>query len=164
MAMKTSKRGGFRHTSHEPRKPIPVDTMMQNAVECTSSIFVHHDLVDSPNEQWRKKDSLPPVKSQHPREEEIRCYCTEVLHQCEESNVVDGGWVGGDAWFGLVKSCIELKKHCKVYSNFIIKQNVNYFPMQVIHKVLLASHESKPVSHRVIIQMTTAGAELFVMA
>ena len=51
---KTSKRGGLPHISHEPRKPIPLGTMIRNAVECTTGIFVHHDLVDSSNEQWRK--------------------------------------------------------------------------------------------------------------
>ncbi len=128
---KTSKRGGLPHISHEPRKPIPLGTMICNAVECTTGIFVHHDLVDSSNEQWKKKYSLPPVTSHLPRKEEISYHCAEVLRQCEESKVIDGGWVGGDAWFGSVESCVELKKRCNVYSTFIIKQNLNYFPMQV---------------------------------
>ena len=46
---KTSKRGGLPHISHEPRKPVPLGTMIRNAVECTTGIFVHHDLVDSSN-------------------------------------------------------------------------------------------------------------------
>jgi hypothetical protein len=53
---KTSKRGGLPHISPEPRKPVPLGTMIRNAVECTTGIlFVHHDLVDSSNEQWKKK-------------------------------------------------------------------------------------------------------------
>ncbi len=43
---KTSKRGGLPHITHEPRKPVPLGTMIRNAVECTTSIFVHHDLVN----------------------------------------------------------------------------------------------------------------------
>ena len=161
---KTSKRGGLPHISHEPRKPIPLGTMIRNAVECTTGIFVHHDLVDSSNEQWRKKYSLPPVQSNLPRNEEISYHCAEVLRQCEESRVVPGGWVGGDAWFGSVESCIELKKRFNVYSTFIIKQNVNYFPMQVLHKVLIARHGSKPAGHWVVMQTTIADVEIFAMA
>ena len=67
-----------------------------------------------------------------------------------------GGWVGGDAWSGSIESCIELKKWCNVYSTFIIKQNVNYFPMQVLHKVLLARHGFKPAGHWVVMQITIA--------
>jgi hypothetical protein len=129
--------------------------MIRNAVECTTGIFIHHDLVDSSNKQWKKKYSLPPEISHLPKKEEISHHCTEVLRQCEERKVVEGGWVGGDAWFGLVESCLELKKRFNVYSTF---------PMQVLHKVLLARHGSKPAGHWVVIQTTIAGVELIAMA
>jgi hypothetical protein len=138
--------------------------MIRNAVECTTGIFVHHDLVDSSNVQWRKKYSLPPETSHLPRKEDISYHCAEVLRQCEESKVVEGGWVGGDAWFGSVESCVELKKRFNVYSTFIIKQNVNYFPMQVLHKILIARHGSKPAGHWVVMQTTIAGVDLIAMA
>jgi hypothetical protein len=110
--------------------------MIRNAVECTTGIFVHHDLVDSSNEQWKKKYGLPPEISHLPKKEEISYHCAEVLHQCKASKVVEGGWVRGDAWFGSVESCLELKRRFNVYSTFIIKQNVNYFPMHVQEKEL----------------------------
>ena len=44
---KTSKCGSLPHISHEPKKHVPPGTMIRNAVECTTGIFVHHDLVDS---------------------------------------------------------------------------------------------------------------------
>ena len=91
---KTSKRGGLPHISHEPRKPVPLDMMIRNAVECTTGIFVHHDLVDSCNAQWKKKYSLPPEISHLPMKEEINYHCAEVLRQCEESKAVEGGWFG----------------------------------------------------------------------
>jgi hypothetical protein len=75
----------------------------------------------------------------------------------------EGGWVGGDAWLGLVESCVELKKRCNVYSPFIMKQNVNYFPMQVLHKVLLTRHGPKPAGHWVVMQATIADVEIFAM-
>jgi hypothetical protein len=125
---------------------------------------VHHDLADSSNEQWKKKYSLPPKISHLPRKEEISYHCAEVLHQCDESKVVEGGWVGGDAWFGSVESCVELKKHFNVYSTFFIKQNVNYFPMRVLYKILIARHGSKPVGHLVVMQTAMAGVELITIA
>ena len=51
-----------------------------------------------------------------------------------QSKVMDGGWVAGDGWFGLVKNCIELKKCCNVYSTFIIKQNLNYIVPRFVTK------------------------------
>ncbi len=76
-------------------------------MECTTGIFVHHNLVDSFNEQWKKKYSLPPEVSHLPRKEEINYRCTKVLRQCKESKVVEGGWVGGDAWFGSGESVLN---------------------------------------------------------
>ena len=91
-------------------------------------------------------------------------HCTEVLPQCEESKVIDDGWIGGDAWFGLVKSYVELKKHCNIYSTFIIKQNMNYFSMWVLNKVLLARHGSKHEGHWVVTETTLADVEVIAMA
>jgi hypothetical protein len=131
--------------------------MIQNAVECTTGIFVHHNLVDSSNEQWKKKYSLPPEMPHLSRKEKISYHCAEVLCQCEESKVVEGGWVGEDAWFGSVKRCIELKKCFNVYSTFIVKQNINHFSIQVLHRILFARHGSKPAGHWVVTQTTIAG-------
>ena len=77
---------------------------------------------------------------------------------------MDGGWVGGDAWFGSIESCIELKRRCGVYSTFIVKQNIKYFPMQVLYKILLARHGSRPAGHWVVMQSKIADVELFAMA
>ena len=104
--------------------------MICNVVECTIIIIVHHDLVDSSNEQWRKKYSLLPVKSHLPRNEEVSKHWAVVLHQCKESTVMEGGWVGGDAWFGLVKSCVELKKWWNAYSSFNFQ--CTYFTKSVL--------------------------------
>ena len=50
---------------------------------------------------------------------------------------MEGGRVGTDSLFDSVEKCVEPKKHLNVYSTFIIKQNVNYFLMQVLHKIIL---------------------------
>jgi hypothetical protein len=33
-----------------------------------------------------------------------------VLHKVEGENLVGGGWVGGDTWFGSVMTSVEVKK------------------------------------------------------
>jgi hypothetical protein len=37
-------------------------------------------------------------------------HVAETLHQCESGNVVEGGWVGGNVWFGSIPCVVELKK------------------------------------------------------
>jgi len=96
--------------------------------------------------------TIPPEVSKH---------CGVVLHQCKESTVIKGGRVGGDAWIGLVKMCVELKKRCNAYSTFIIKQNVNNFQMQLLHKVHRARHGCKAAEHWVVTQETIADVEVF---
>ena len=135
---KTSKTGGLPHISHEPRKPVPLGTMIRNAVECVTGIFVYHDIVDSSNMQWRKKYTNPPVQSHLPQGEEVSYHAAEVLRQAEGSKLERGGWLGGDAWFGSIESCVELKRRLGIYSTFIVKSNLKYFPMKILHAVLLA--------------------------
>jgi len=40
----------------------------------------------------------------------ISASAAEVLRQIEGAGVTKGGWCGGDACFGSVQSCVELKK------------------------------------------------------
>ena len=56
------------------------------------------------------------------------------------------------------------EKWCYVYSSYIIKRIMNYFPKQVLHRVLLARHGSKPAGHWVVMQTTIADVEIFAMA
>mgnify|MGYP006203513335 FL=1 len=149
---KTSKTGGLPHISYEVWKPVPLGTMLRNFVECTTGIFVHHDIVESSTDQWKKNYSDPLTRSSLPRGEMVSYHTAEVLRQAEGANVLRGGWVGGDAWFGSIESCIELKKRLGLYSTFIIKQNVQYFPMKILHDVLVARHGSRPAGHWFVMQ------------
>ena len=97
MATKTFKHGGLLHISHEPRKHVPLGTMIKNAVECSTGIFVNHDLVNGVASQWQKKYSALPIESHLPWNEPISYHTAEVLRQCEQLNVIEDGWVGGDA-------------------------------------------------------------------
>ncbi|KAL7549478.1 hypothetical protein ACHAWF_012745 [Thalassiosira exigua] len=161
---KTSKTGGFPHITHEPRKPVSLGTMLRNGVECITGIFVHHDIVRASAEQWEKKYSNPPTRSHLPKRENIQYHVAEVLRQAEESGIEAGGWVGGDAWFGSINSCVELYKRLGVFSTFIVKQNLNYFPMQVLHAVLRARYPRQTAGHWVVMKTTISGVDLFIMA
>jgi hypothetical protein len=93
------------------------------------------------------------------------CHHTaEVLRQAEGAKFIKGSWFGGDAWFGSMESCFELKKRLGLYSTFIIKQNVQYFPMKVLHAILVVRHSLQPAGHWVIMQANVSGVELYVMA
>ncbi|KAL7501881.1 hypothetical protein ACHAXN_000164, partial [Cyclotella atomus] len=134
-------------------------TMIRNAVECATGIFVNHDIVDTPNVQWLKKYLDPPTKSHLPRGEDVSYHTAEVLRQAEDPNLIEGGWVGGDAYFGSMQSCVELKRRLGAYSPFIIKQNVNFYPMKVLHAIMAA-----PAGSWVVMTATIDGVDLYVMA
>jgi hypothetical protein len=110
---KTSKLGGLPNITWEPRKPISLGTMFKNGAECKTGIILFQDVVAAPDCQMRKKfydedSSLPgtPPVPQH---------TAEVLRQVEGAKVIEGGWVGGDAWFGSVITAVEVYKRLGVY-------------------------------------------------
>ena len=110
--------------------------MIRNVVECTTGTFVHRDIVDLSTNQWKKKYSNPAMQSHLPKGEEMSYHTAEVLHQAENGKVLEGGWVGDDTWFGSIESCVELMRVLKLHPTFIVKQNLNYYPMKVLHAVL----------------------------
>ncbi len=89
-------------------------------------------------------------------------HVAEVLRQAETSHVVKGGWIGGDAWFGSVNSCVELMKIKGIHSTFIVKQNLNYCPTQVF-SILLARHKTRPAGHWVVMKANISDVDLFIM-
>ncbi len=50
------------------------------------------------------------------------------------------GLVSGDAWFGSNLTCVELRRRKKGFSTFVIKQSLQYFPMELLKAVLLAQY------------------------
>ena len=111
-----------------------------------------------------EKEIQSAVKSHLPKGEDISYHTAEVLRQAENANVVEGGWVGGDAWFGSIESCVELMRVLKLHSTFIVKQNLNYYPMKVLHAILCARHGSRPAGHWVVMQAVIGGVDLYIMA
>ncbi len=130
------KTGRLPNITFEPRKPKPLGTMFRNGVEATTGIMVMQDIVQGADAQ-REKRYIGDESSLLNREP-IMVHVAETLRQCESANVVEGGWVGGDAWFGSIPCVVELKKKLGIFSTFIIKKNVQYCPLQVIQRIMRA--------------------------
>ena len=103
---KTSKTGGLPNISFEPRKPVPLGTMFQNACECFTGCLVYQDVAQNVEEQQRKPyffvdgdaDRKEQVLSHLPVKTPMQAHSAEVLRQADGAGVIEGGWVGGDAW------------------------------------------------------------------
>ena len=92
-------------------------------------------------------------------------HVAETLRQCESANLADGGWIGGDAWFGSIPCVVELKQKLNIYSTFIIKQNVQYCPLQVIQRVMrVRNRQGCPAGRHAVMKATICGVNLFLLA
>ena len=72
---------------------------------CVTGMIVNHDIVQGQADQAKKK--YVDAKSSLPKEKGIQAHLVEVLCQAKCSKVTKGGLIDGDAWFGLVNSCVE---------------------------------------------------------
>ena len=88
----------------------------------------------------------------------------EVLRQVEGAGVTKGGWCGGDAYFGSVQSCVELKKRLDVFSTFVVKHNKRFFPMEILHTILGARHGDKPAGHWVVATAVISSVKVIAIA
>ena len=159
---KTSKLGGLPNYTYEPRKPVDLGTMFRNGVECTSGCIVFQDVVMNPEFQYTKKYQDEP--SSMPDKTPIKSHTAEVLRQVEGAGVIEGGWVGGDAWFGSIASCIEIMTRFKVHSTFIVKNNTGCFPLKVLHKLLQVRFKTRPAGHWVTMHTTISDVPILILA
>ena len=74
----------------------------------------------------------------------MKVYAAEVLRQVEGAVVVEGGRVAGNAWFGIIVSCVETMKRFKVRSTFVVKNNTGFSPLMVLHKILQVRFKTRP--------------------
>jgi hypothetical protein len=159
---KTTATGGLPNITFEPRKPVDLGTMIKNGCECVTGMFVYHDIVKGTVQQSSKK--YCNMKSHLPRGEPILSHVAEVLRQAEGSGIKKGGWIGGDAWFGSINAAVELKCRLGLNSTFIVKQNKNYCPIDIIKSILVARYPKRPAGHWVVMKATISDVELFLMA
>jgi hypothetical protein len=122
---KTSKLGGIPNITFEPRKPTTLGTIFRNGAECFSGILVFQDAVQAPEVQSRKE--FYNEASHLPGNPPITAHAAEVLRQVKGAKIPEGGWVGGNSWFGSVMSAVEVKKRSSAYSTWVIKQNTDFF-------------------------------------
>ena len=160
---KTTKTGGLPNITYEPRKPKPLGTMLRNGVKATTGIMVTQDIVEGADAQREKR--YTGEESSLPQREPIMVHVAETLRQCESANVTRGGWVGGDAWFGSVPCVVELKNKLGIFSTFIIKQNKQYCPLQVIHRIMRARYSNgRCAGKHVVMKAKISGVDLFLLA
>jgi hypothetical protein len=86
------------------------------------------------------------------------------LRQTQNAGVPEGGWVGGDAWFGSVASCVALSTELNVESTFILKQNESLFPKRPLMAVMRARHGERPAGHWVVMGTEISGVKLLAIA
>jgi hypothetical protein len=86
------------------------------------------------------------------------------LHEPEGAIVVEGGWVGGDAWFGSVMKAVELKKRVNLNSTFIIKNNSTFFPTKALHGILRSRFGDKAAGHWVVMTTAISGVKLMAIS
>ena len=78
--------------------------------------------------------------------------------------MVNRSWVGGDAWFGSVASCVDIYKRLNVYSTFIVKNNTSFFPMKVLYNILQVRFGDHPAGHWVTMSTEISDVPIFVVA
>lgn len=159
---KTTRTGGLPNVTFEPRKPVPLGTMLKNGVECLTGCLVYQDVVQL-KEQQQRKDFFN-ADSHLPDDSKISAHTAEVLRQVEGANVVPGGWVGGDSWFGSVATCVELRRRLDVHSTWIIKQNSHLFPMKALNAILKARFKDRPAGHWVVMRTEIGEVKMFAIA
>lgn len=158
---KTSKLGGLPSYTFEPRKPIPLGTMFRNGVEAITGILVFQDVVQTPEFQSRKKYQGGP--SALPGRPLIPTHTAEILRQVEGANMMNKGWVGGDAWFGSIGTAVEVKVRLGIDSTWIIKNNTSFFPKKAL-LAMSARHGYYVEGNWVVFTAEISGVKLIAMA
>jgi len=108
---KESKLGGLPNYTYESRKPVPLGTMLKDASELATGILVHTDPLMTPLIQSVKMFATQPLFApdvDHKFEPQP-AHTAEMLRQAYMAGLSSGCWLGGDAWFGSVETCLALK-------------------------------------------------------
>eukprot|EP00957_Ditylum_brightwellii_P060145 4567274-Ditylum_brightwellii.AAC.2 len=142
---KTSKLGGLPSITFENHKPIELGSMLKNSIECIIGVFKYQDIVQSPEVQQQQKYYGNPLSVSNSGT--IPSHTSKVLQHVEGSNLSEGAWVGGDAWFGSFTTAVEVCNKFKVVSTWVIKNNTFLYPMDALYVILKARHKKKCLGH-----------------
>ena len=178
---KTSKLGGLPNCTFEPRKPTPLGTMLKDTAEIKTGILLNTDPLMSPSIQDKK--TFASKKSHSPEHAGTAAshlgHAAETLRQAHHSGLTEGSWLGGDAWFGSVASCLALKlevvthvdedgveheHELGVESTFVVKNNVALHPRGPLHAALKARHGKRLAGHWVAMSTAIKGVPLIAVA
>jgi hypothetical protein len=99
-------------------------------------------------------------RSSLPNGVNIGAHTAEVLLQVEGADVMEGGWVGGDAWFVSALTAVEVKVRSNMYSTWIVKVNHTCYPMETLHAILKDRFKSKIAGHCVSMAAEIGGVKL----
>jgi hypothetical protein len=131
-----------------------------------SGILIFQDVVQDvvQDAEVMKQNEYFGEKSSMPHWMDIPAQAAEVLRQIKGANVVEGGWVGGNAWFESMFTALETKKPLNVDSTWIIKGNHAFYPMGALHAVIKAQFGIKIAGNWVTMTTTIAGIKMMAMA
>ena len=120
--------------------------MFRNGVECITGIIVFQDIVQLPEHQSRK-EFADQVSKLPGKEKLLPPHTAEVMRQVKGANVSEGGWVGGDAWFGSVITAVEVMKQFGVFSTWIVKNNHVMYPKEALLAMLKVRYGTRLAGH-----------------
>jgi len=178
---KTSKLGGLPNYVCEPRKPVPLGTMLKDAAESSTGIMVHADPTMTPSVQDQKAFGFRHTQSPDRSEafESHPAHTAEVLRQVTSCGLQSGCWTGGDSWFGSVQTALALKleevnynnedgsvtrRPLDVESSWVIKNNTRLFPRGPLHAVLRARCPTRMAGHWVVFRSVIKGVNMLAIA
>jgi hypothetical protein len=136
--------------------------MFRNGVDVTNGILAYQDVVKF--SEIQKQKDYHDEKSHLPNGVEINAHCAEKLRQAEGSNVVKGGWFGGESWLCSVMTAVELNKRLNLNPAFIIKNNIILFPTKALHGILRSCFGDKGAGHWFVMTTTIAGVKLIAIS
>ena len=123
---RTTRLGGLPHLSHVPRKPEPLGTEFKCTADPASGCMLALEI-----QQGKEAMKHQTYNSDYGN----TCGCTLRLMNITKGDDDVCVGVKGDAWFGSIKSCANLKS--KGYESVLqIKQNHALYPKNFVNEIL----------------------------
>ena len=148
---------GMPNITYKSRKPVNLGACARNAVDALTGIMCFQDPITDLTSQ-RLKEFMQTNNILHmPGGGILPVHVAETLRQAIGGNTMRHGWRWSDVWFGSVTCCVELMVWLGIYSSkclcldsstlyltyifvsaFIVKQNTQFFPKEILEAILRA--------------------------